>query len=90
MSKQKGDNMKAVFEELNGDTAVFVVDDRKEPYYLDVSELPKNISTGDVFEVDLKTDGTLKLGDKLTDERKRREEASRAKREELLKRNNED
>jgi len=82
--------MKAVFEELNGDTAVFVVDEKKKPYYLDVSELPADISTGDVFEVEIAAGEALKLGDKLPAERKRREEVSRAKREELLRRSNND
>jgi hypothetical protein len=77
---------KAVFEELNGDIAVFIVDDVKKPYHLDVSELPAGILVGDVFEVELASDQTLKLGEILPEERKRREEVSRSKREQLLKR----
>lgn len=80
--------MKAVFEELNGDIAVFVVDDVSRAYYLDVAELPKGSATGDVFAVEIVDDEKLILSDKLPAERERREKSSRAKREELLKRKN--
>lgn len=87
MFKQKGDWMtKAVYEELNGDHAVFIVDDVKKPYHLDVSALPAGTSVGDVFEVTIAPDDSLTLGKKLPAERKQREASSRSKREQLLKR----
>lgn len=80
---------KAVFEELNGDMAVFIVDDVKKPYHITVSKLAEDVKLGDVFEVELADDESLKLGTKLPEERKRREDSSRAKREKLLKRKKE-
>lgn len=78
---------KAVFEEVNGDLAVFIVDNVKNPYHVKVSELPEGSSTGDVFEVKLLEGDTLHLIDKLPTERKKREASSRTKREQLLNRN---
>ena len=84
--KQKGDGMKAVYEELNGDLAVFIVDNVSKTFHVNAAELPKDAEPGDVFEVEIRMDEELKLGSKLPTERKRREQSARAKREALLKR----
>lgn len=77
--------MKAVFEELNGNLAVFVVDNVSKMYHIEAAKLPKSARVGDVFEVELVGED-LKILDKLSEERKRREQANRLKREELLRR----
>lgn len=77
---------KAVFEELNGDLAVFIVDDAKRPYHVNVSNLPEDATLGDVFEVEITTDDLLKIGKNLPAERKRREAMNQSKREKLLRR----
>jgi len=78
--------MKAVFEEINGDLAVFIVDHVQKTYHLPQSKLPKDIEIGDVFEVEIINENQLNLLNELPKERIRRERASRAKREALLKR----
>lgn len=78
--------MKAVFEEINGDLAVFIVDDAQKPYFISASDLPAETTTGDVFEVEIEADEKLKLLKKLPEERKRREQSAKSKREALLKR----
>lgn len=79
--------MKAVFEEINGDYAVFIVDDAENPYHLSKSELPDGTISGDVFEVEIDSNKHLKLLEKLPEERQRREASAKSKREQLLKRN---
>lgn len=86
MLRQKGDWMKAVYEERNGDVAVFVADDEAKVYNLAVSKLPDGVQIGEVFEVAVAADGALELLERLPDERARRLEANRLKREELLRR----
>lgn len=78
--------LKAVFEEINGDVAVFIVDDVQKPYFVSVSDLPDEITLGDVYEVEIAADEKLRLLKKLPKERKRREESAKSKREALLKR----
>lgn len=78
--------MKAVFEEVNGDTAVFLVDDAKKPYFLSVSDLPTDAQPGDVFKVAVGADEKLELLEELPNERRRREQSAKSKREALLKR----
>lgn len=78
--------MKAVFEEVNGELAVFLVEDLHENYHLPISQLPTDIEMGDIFEVDITSDDQLNLIKKLPEERTRREQVARAKREALLKR----
>lgn len=78
--------MKAVFEEINGDLAVLIVDDAQKPYFISASDLPAETTTGDVFEVEIEADEKLKLLKKLPEERKRREQSAKSKREALLKR----
>lgn len=78
--------MKAVFEELNGEMAVFVVEGPQEIFHLEASLLPEDARVGDVYEV--RVDGArLVLVEKLEDERHAREVSAQSKREELLRRN---
>ena len=77
--------MKAVFEELNGHVAVFVVDNLSEMYPVEAVKLPEDAREGDVFEVKL-ADDELVILEKLPEERERRLQANRLKREELLRR----
>lgn len=78
--------MKAVFEELNGDLAVFIVDGYENVFHIDASFLPNDAQIGDVFAASI--DGChLVLGDKLDDERRARLDSAQAKREALLRRN---
>lgn len=78
--------MQAVFEEVNGVWAVFVVDEVAKTFHIKAADLPSDAETGDVFEVEIEADDQLKLGSKLPNERQRREQSARAKREALLKR----
>ncbi len=77
--------MKAVYEELNGEIAVFIVDDIKKTYHKQVQQLPADAEVGDVFAVSVSSD-EITLLEKLPDEREARLKSARAKREELLKR----
>lgn len=78
--------MKAVFEEINGELAVFIIDNIQKSYHLSVSQLPSDIEIGDVFEVEITENDQLKLLNNLPEERKKRQQAARKKREALLKR----
>lgn len=80
--------MKAVFEEVNGNQAVFVLDDYPAVFHLDVSDLPEDVVIGDVFSVCV-VDGTFQLDQKLAAERTARKETVKAKREMLLRRTKE-
>lgn len=77
--------MKAVYEELNGEIAVFIMDDIKKTYHKRVQQLPADAEVGDVFAVSVSGD-KITLIEKLPDEREARLKSARAKREELLKR----
>ena len=79
--------MKAVFEEINGDYAVFIVEELEKTYHLDEADLPKDTVNGDIFEVEIGSDDKLKLLKKLPEERQLREKSAKSKRELLLKRN---
>jgi hypothetical protein len=78
--------MKAVLDEMNGEVAVFVLDEVKEIFHEAKADLPADTKVGDVFEVQVRQDGQYELGQKLSEERQRRENSIRAKREQLLKR----
>lgn len=77
--------MKAVFEELNGNVAVFVVDNLSKMYHVEAAKLPEGTREGDVFEVEVAGDELVIL-EKLPEEREHRLQANRLKREELLRR----
>lgn len=77
--------MKAVYEELNGEMAVFIVDSINKFYHVPAANLPADAETGDVFEVEI-CGNHLRLLEKLPEEKKRRLDKNRAKREALLKR----
>lgn len=79
--------MKAVFEEINGDYAVFIVEELKKSYHLDKADLPKNTVNGDIFEVEIGSKDELKLLERLSKETKSRKASAQSKRELLLKRN---
>lgn len=81
--------MKAVFEELNGEIAVFLVEDLKRTVQVRRALLPEDARVGDIYEVEWNADEQLQLLEKLPKERERRENSARKKREELLKRNKE-
>ena len=85
MWKRKGDTMKAVYEELNGDIAVFIVDDVQEIYHMPVGKLPVDAEVGDVYAVKV-IGNEIVLLEKLPHEREARLKSARAKREELLRR----
>jgi len=78
--------MKAVFEEVNGDLAVFIVEDVEKTYSLSIDHLPKNANPGDIFEATIGADDQLNLLKKLPNERRQREQSAQSKREALLKR----
>lgn len=80
--------MIAVFEEVNGQYAVFLVEDLSKTYHLHVSKLPMDASPGDVFEVGINEQDELKLLRALNEERDRRQELNRLKREALKRRQN--
>lgn len=85
MWKRKGDTMKAVYEELNGDMAVFIVDDVQKTYHMPVGKLPADAEINDVYTVKVTGDEIVLL-EKLPHEREARLKSARAKREELLRR----
>ena len=78
--------MKAVYEELNGDIAVFLVEELKRTGHIRQSNLPVDAQIGDIFEVEWNADAQLQFLNKLPDERAHREESVRRKREMLLRR----
>lgn len=78
--------MIAVFEEINGDYAVFIIEDLSETYSLNLSKLPENSHPGDLFEVRINEWDEIELGVKLKEERERREKRNRLKREALKRR----
>lgn len=80
--------MKAVFEEINGEMAVFIPDDLPKTYELPVTSLPESARMGDVFEVSVNEEDEIKLGERLPKEREKRERSAKRKREQLLKRSN--
>ena len=77
--------MKAVYEELNGDIAVFIVDDIQKTYHKRLEQLPTDAEVGDVYNVSVSGD-LLTLLEKLPDERDARLQSARAKRQQLIKR----
>lgn len=78
--------MIAVFEEVNGQYAVFLVEDLSRTYDLHVSKLPPDASPGDLFKVVINESNEIELGQELRDERDRRKESNRLKREALKRR----
>ena len=78
--------MKAVFEEMNGDLAVFLVEDVEKTYFISIDHLPKNAKPGDIFETTIGAGDQLNLLKKLPNERRQREQSAQSKREALLKR----
>lgn len=78
--------MIAVFEEVNGQYAVFLVEDLSRKYHLHLSKLPEYSVPGDIFEVAINEHNEIELGQELRDERDRRKESNRKKREALKKR----
>ena len=78
--------MKAVYEELNGDIAVFLVEELKRTVSINQSKLPADARVGDIYEVEWNADAQLQFLNKLPDERARREASNRKKREMLLRR----
>ncbi len=78
--------MKAVYEELNGDIAVFLVEELKRTVSINQSKLPADARIGDIYEVEWNADAQLQFLNKLPDERAHREESVRRKREMLLRR----
>lgn len=77
--------MKAVYEELHGNEAVFILDDVAKVYHVDVSLLPEGAVAGDVFQVQIEG-ASLVIGEKLDNEREKRLLSAQEKREQLLKR----
>ena len=77
--------MKAVFEEINGNLAVFIVEDIQKIYHIPVSNLPEGANVGDIFEASVDEDELILL-EKLDKEREKRKQYSKLKREELLNR----
>lgn len=75
--------MRAVFEEVNGQYAVFLVEDLSRTYHLHLSKLPQNVNPGDLFQVKINERNEIELGAELTEERDRRRESNRMKREVL-------
>lgn len=78
--------MKAVYEELNGEIAVFLVEELQRTVPIKQSKLPADAHIGDIYEVEWNADAQLQFLNKLPDERARREESARRKREMLLRR----
>lgn len=78
--------MKAVLDEINGEIAVFALDEVHDIFYKATDELPAGTTVGDVFEIHPLENGLYYLGKKLPAERAKREKSNRAKREALLKR----
>lgn len=78
--------MIAVFEEVNGQYAVFLVEDLSKKYHLHLSKLPEHSAPGDLFEIKINRNNEIELGRELRDERDRRKESNRMKREALKRR----
>ena len=78
--------MKAVYEELNGEMAVFLVEQLKRTVQIEQSKLPADARVGDIYEVEWNADAPMQFLEKLPDERVRREDSARKKREALLRR----
>lgn len=78
--------MIAVFEEVNGQYAVFLVEDLAKKYHLHLSKLPPDANPGDVFKVAINEDDEIELYRELREERNRRKESNRMKREFLKRR----
>ena len=78
--------MIAVFEEVNGQYAVFLVEDLSKTYHLHISKLPLDASPGDLFKVRINEHAEIELGQELREERDRRLESNRMKREALKRR----
>ena len=79
--------MKAVFEEINGEYAVFLVEELGKTFHVDRVDLPEDAVNGDVFEVEIGSKDELKLLERLSKETKSRKASAQSKRELLLKRN---
>ena len=80
--------MIAVFEEVNGQYAVFLVEEYSKKYHLHVSKLPKDTYPGDLFEVTINAQNKIELVQELKEERDRRKKNNRMKREALKNRQN--
>lgn len=78
--------MIAVFEEVNGEYAVFLVEELSKTYHLHLSKLPSDANPGDLFKVGINAHDELELGQELKAERDRRQESNRLKREALKRR----
>lgn len=78
--------MIAVFEEVNGQYAVFLVEDLAKNYHLHLSKMPPNANPGDLFKVSINEQDEIELGQQLRDEKERRQERNRMKREALKRR----
>ncbi len=78
--------MIAVFEEVNGQYAVFLVEDLSKKYHLHLSKMPQDANPGDVFQISINEHDKIELGQQLRDERDQRKERNRLKREALKKR----
>lgn len=75
--------MIAVFEEINGQYAVFLVEGPARKYHLHLSKLPEDANPGDLYRVLINDKNEIELGQKLREERDRRKESNRLKREAL-------
>lgn len=80
--------MIAVFEEINGQYAVFLVEDSGQKYHLHQSKLPEDAKPGDLFGAIINDQNEIELGQQLREERDRRKESNRLKREALKRRIN--
>lgn len=78
--------MKAVFEEVNGEYAVLLLEELKRTYSIPQKELPSGAKIGDIFEVELTAQNEIQFQRKLLKERSLRENGNRAKREALKRR----
>lgn len=78
--------MKAVFEEINGEYAVFLVEELGKTFHVNRVDLPEDAVNGDVFEVEIDFDNQLKLLEKLPDETMNRKASAQLKRKKLLER----
>lgn len=78
--------MIAVFEEVNGQYAVFLVEDLSRKYHLHVSKIPLDANPGDLFKVSINEFNEIELGQQLRDERDQRQASNRMKREALKRR----
>lgn len=78
--------MIAVFEEINGQYAVFLVEALSRKYHLHLSKMPPDANPGDLFKVTINERDEIDLGQQLRGERDRRKESNRMKREALKRR----